>query len=649
MTGRPKRKHTAPQRFGTFASVQAAEDVEWGGESSEEEAPARRRRRRQASVEEGEEEAAPPARRKRARKAAEASSGDEEEADSHQQTGGDASSSEGKAEHPAAMRKRARGGGSKRIRTAGKAAPAAPAKPWVPPLPAEPRSRGDMLSLLFACPALIDALLEPDGLRTITLVARDAASLAAALGARTPDMAVLWHQLARRCNPGLVVDATTEQALEVVCCAVKADPVRREGINKTSANREYRLTEKELSGLSYTSHPNPIFYGAAPVKMYKKLDILSVALRKFGSAKGLQAVIRAAAAKSAKAKETLNNKADERREEMAAALQELGLEAPDSYKYYKNKQIKAFISRGAGSAAGIAAGLKKEEDEARERTERLQKLVKRLAKEGITGWRDYSAALDFVNGTSKQSLAEVVKAAKAQRAEQAQRQQREASLAQKLQAEGLQVPSYPWQVRSYSAYVQSEEGSEEAVLVEVRESQEVRQQRDARQAQVHQLLQAEGLQAWEWRLPGIYAFTQRGEGSTEALVEAARGMQQEEQQRTQRRTHMQELLAAEGLQAHESLPVVYRWIQWAEGSEPAALEAARQEQQAHQAVQQRRADTSQRLAAEGLEIHQFMHRLPALSAYIHRGEGRAEAALQAAREARDAGAMAEVLRQAYAV
>ena len=171
---------------------------------------------------------------------------------------GDSDSSsegEGDSEEEAAptARRRPRGGGAKHARTAGKAAaaPTTAAKLYVPAAPAEPRTRADMLSLLFACPALIggccmrcrvhpaflhsvghsasngafmreynsslsspcptDALLEPDGLRTISLVARDAAALAAALGARTQEMAQLWHQLALRCDPAVSPGATTEE------------------------------------------------------------------------------------------------------------------------------------------------------------------------------------------------------------------------------------------------------------------------------------------------------------------------------------------------------------------------------------------------------------------------------------------------------
>lgn len=66
-----------------------------------------------------------------------------------------------------------------------------PVPPFRPPTPPQPP----------------DALLEPDGLRTISLVARDAAHLASALCARTSDMRDLWTQLARRIDPRLAAAA----------------------------------------------------------------------------------------------------------------------------------------------------------------------------------------------------------------------------------------------------------------------------------------------------------------------------------------------------------------------------------------------------------------------------------------------------------
>ncbi|PRW58115.1 hypothetical protein C2E21_2814 [Chlorella sorokiniana] len=231
MSGRPQRQRHAPQRFGTFASAAQAEDLEAPSEPSEEEqetAPRRRGkapaagRRRRASPSEDEEEQeeqseeeseAEPPPRKRGRKQAAAADDDSEE-------GSDEDSS-GEEEAVAAPARQAR----RQPR-------------FVPPPPKEPRSGSDMLGLLFACPALIDALLEPDGLRPVTLVARDAAHLAAALGARTADMSDLWCQLARRVDPRLASGGaamTLPQALQVVQRAVRADPARHQRLRTTDA------------------------------------------------------------------------------------------------------------------------------------------------------------------------------------------------------------------------------------------------------------------------------------------------------------------------------------------------------------------------------------------------------------------------------
>lgn len=59
-------------------------------------------------------------------------------------------------EQQPAMRRRTHAArGAKRQRTASKGDTLAAAKPYVPAPPAEPHTRSDMLSLLFACPALI--------------------------------------------------------------------------------------------------------------------------------------------------------------------------------------------------------------------------------------------------------------------------------------------------------------------------------------------------------------------------------------------------------------------------------------------------------------------------------------------------------------
>lgn len=134
--------------------------------------------------------------------------------------------------------------------------------------------------------------MEPDGLRTVTLLARDVASLATALCAPAADMGAAWAALAAAHQDGF--DGTTEQggwrgylgvclaaaaaaaaaaataaqgrsmphqhtfarpaprarprpaALEVVKGAVAADSACLQRITKTAAKADYRLSDKDL-------------------------------------------------------------------------------------------------------------------------------------------------------------------------------------------------------------------------------------------------------------------------------------------------------------------------------------------------------------------------------------------------------------------
>ena len=257
MSSRPKRSHKAPKRFGAFASPEAQV-------SEAEQTPSLRHALHRSglmprpALQEVEEleEAAPLKRGRRAvavdsESEGELAAGQPSEEEEESEGSGQEDEEE---ERPAARRP------AKRPRAA---AAAAAVEVYVPAPPAEPRPRSDMLSLLFACPALIgervqetglgcvldasslcpvaaacralswdpvsctlvcfpsslfpllvstaDALLEADGLRTISLVARDAANLAVALGVSGAEAAPLWRQMARRCEPGLGADANAEQ------------------------------------------------------------------------------------------------------------------------------------------------------------------------------------------------------------------------------------------------------------------------------------------------------------------------------------------------------------------------------------------------------------------------------------------------------
>ncbi|KAL4451299.1 hypothetical protein ABPG77_009371 [Micractinium sp. CCAP 211/92] len=603
MPTRPRRK---PQRFGTFASEQ-----ELDRQSSEDEAPPPRRRRRQASDYEEDEESGSLPRRKAARKAAAHLDDEEDESQLAAGEGGSSSSEseDGSEEEEPVVRRRLRAGCAKRARTASKADPAAAAKPYVPAPPTESRSRADMLSLLFACPALI------------------------ALGARAHEMAPLWHQLALRCNPGFSAGSTTEEAVEVARRAVRADPARKERLNKGAAQREYRLTEKDLAGLEFMTRSNPISHRAPPVKMYNKLQVLAVAHRRYGSMAGLEAAAEVAAAKSAKATETRLRNLQQRRHEMAAALEEAGMDGLDSHRIYYNKAITAFIKHGKGTAEGAISDMKAEEENARLRVQREGELRAKLHDAKLHGQLLSTAARAYIDGNGKQSLEAVVAGLKRDQEEAAAQAARKEQICKLLEAEGL---SHSWEhwhgpkLPGVEEFVRTGEGTAEAVIKAAKEQRAAEQARRQRSQEVDALLAAEGMQHLRWRVPGLQLWVETGEGAGgEALVAAARRAEEEQ---GQRRQAMKELLSAEGLEWHMHSKGVDAWVSRGEGSEAEALAAARQANQTREQSHQRYRRLQDLLAAEGIE-YWLVFEEPDVRAWWRCEGGSEEAALAAARAA----------------
>lgn len=104
-----------------------------------------------------------------------------------------------------------------------------------------------------------------------------------------------------------------------------------------------------------------------------------------------------------------------------------------------------------------------------------------------------------------------------------------------------------------------------------------------------------------------------------------------------RRARIEEQLAADGLQQY--VYVCHRYIYDGTGSEEAALAATRALAEMEAARAARRARIEEQLAAEGLQQYSFL-----CDAYINRGQGSEEEALQRAREARQAEAAQQARR-----
>ena len=239
----------------------------------------------------------------------------------------------------------------------------------------------------------------------------------------------------------------------------------------------------------------------------------------------------------------------------------------------------------------------------------------------------------YVLGDTKQSVAQVAAMLRAEK----EARERQRSVGALLAAEGLQ--DYRFRVPSLlRAFVSDGEGSAEAVVAEARARRATDEACTARRTAIFARLEAEGLQGRRSE-DSVQAYIRSGEGSEEEVVAAARAAAAATaaaaQARDARRTRMTDLLAAEGLQRYAigyEAPALWSYITSGEGSEEAALAAAREAAAANEALQARERGLLARLQAEGIaECHRVG--VPAVHRFVSRGEGSEEAAAAAVREA----------------
>lgn len=124
-----------------------------------------------------------------------------------------------------------------------------------------------------------------------------------------------------------------------------------------------------------------------------------------------------------------------------------------------------------------------------------------------------------------------------------------------------------------------------------------------RLAVVQAALQAEGLQAYDsiYLLPGMDAYVGLSVGSVKELVAVARQLQQHAEEVQARRTRIEGLMAAEGLQQQQWLEEVEGYV-CGQGSEAGAMAAARAAAMEAAQRKTRRDALAAALAAEGLSL-----------------------------------------------
>lgn len=171
--------------------------------------------------------------------------------------------------------------------------------------------------------------------------------------------------------------------------------------------------------------------------------------------------------------------------------------------------------------------------------------------------------------------------------------------------------------------------STHAVLEAARELRAAEQQaaeaRQQRAADATQAFAAEGLQQYAGNvLIGWHSWVQTGDGSVEALLAEARERQEAVEARAARRAHLDQLLAAEGLQGHGNTRAASDYVHSGEGSEEAVLQAAREAAAVEAARAQRRAQVEAGVAGEGI-LFESIRYVSDVHSFVSTGGGTLEA------------------------
>ncbi|KAI3437595.1 hypothetical protein D9Q98_000048 [Chlorella vulgaris] len=539
-SSRPKRQRRQPERLGTFASQRG----DWEEEHSQEE--------QETSTSDAESEPQPQ-RRGRHKRApgAPANGGDESEEDS--QLGGSGPEADSESENedaaPSRVQRKPTKPTMKPVRVAASSGGVNSVRQCAV-AGAQPLPASSFLSIVHACPNLMERLLSPDALRTVTLIAQDTANLSIALGASSKVAADWWRALAAKHAPaGAAIDADTpsREALAVVQQAVRADVARAQSCTKSDAKATYRLTDKDLSALPFVERPNRLFGHLAPrTKLYSVLALRAAAHKRWGSMEGMDAARQKARSAADSAKATLSRREGERTDEMRVALEQAGLD-PSQSKLLRRKDVQGFCKRGVGSAAAIAAHIVADNQAKQSTKQRRAQLHAVLASAGLAEYLCGKQARDFVEGHSS-ATAEAVLASVKRTADERQRSTTIYALLRAQQLQGFEGKA------SVKDWIESGSGTAEQVVADLAAQRDAVAAQQARCTRFCELLEAERISRhFRYTVPACREYIHNNTGSEAAALAAVRAAH-EEAEAQQRARHERSACIADLLTA-EQLPL----------------------------------------------------------------------------------------------
>ena len=294
---------------------------------------------------------------------------------------------------------------------------------------------------------------------------------------------------------------------------------------------------------------------------------------------------------------------------ITAALQREGF---SHFRY--STAVSQHIAAGEPSQEAVLATCRQQVQEEQAAQERRQRMVAWIAAHQMPSSYQYRVAAVLQYERGQCSEAEAQEACRQQQAQDQARDQRRQEVSQLLEAEGMSA-DYVNVVPALQQYVTSGAGDQQGMLAAARAKHAVEQRRAALVA----ALTAEGLATHLTAEPAAQAYIRTGQGSQEAALAACRTKHQQLAQVAVRRNEVADLLPDAARQR-------YNECELAEARAPGLARTAVHHWQLASACNVRHG--VRHLTRSSIAPADAYYCL-AVDAYVHRGEGSAQAAAAA--------------------
>lgn len=298
----------------------------------------------------------------------------------------------------------------------------------------------------------------------------------------------------------------------------------------------------------------------------------------------------------------------QREASIAAALEREGF---SHFRY--STAVLQHIAAVEPSQEAVLATCRQQVQEEKAARERRQGMIAWIAAQQMPSSYQYiMAVLQYERGQCTE--AEAQEACRQQQVQDQAQGQRRQEVSQLLEAEGMPA-DYALAVPALQQYVRSGAGDQQGMLAAARAKHAADQRREALVA----ALTAEGLATHLHTEPAAQAYIRTGQGSKEAALAACRAKHQRLAQVAARRSKVVALLPDEARQR-------YHHCEWAEARAPGLAQTAVQHWQlASTCIVQHGVRHLTRSSIAPADAYYCL----AVDAYVHRGEGSAQAAAAA--------------------